>query len=94
MDLLILKICITLAVVIFFVGCAAIALRKHYIWLLVGQTMAIKGLVFGAFSVMAYLRPNSELMVMLIFGGVFLLLLLSLVGFSLIMRSKRVESSV
>lgn len=93
MSLLVLKICITLALLVFFLGCSAIALRKHYIWLLIGQTMALKGLVFGAFAVMSFLRPDSELLAMLIFCGVFLMLLFGLIGFSFILRCERAESS-
>lgn len=89
MEFLAFKIMATLGLVIFFLGLCAMALRRHHVWQIIGQIMALKGVTFGAFILMSRYEAKAELLTILVYTGVFVMVLAAFVGFSLLVRSGR-----
>ena len=89
MDPLAFKIVVTLALSVFFLGICVMMLRRHYVWLIVGQIMAMKGVTFGAFIMLSRYGAKAELLSILLYTGIFLMILFTLVGFGLLIRGGR-----
>lgn len=89
MDPLAFKIVMTLALSVFFVGTCVMMLRRHYIWLIIGQIMAMKGVTFGAFILLSRYGAKAELLSILLYTGSFFMVLFTLVGFGLLLRGSR-----
>lgn len=94
MQIFVFKILVTLSLIVFSLGISTMMLRKHSIWLIVGQIMALKGATFALFILASAYRSKMELLSLLLFTAVFFMVLFSLVGFGLTIRSRRFHSEL
>jgi hypothetical protein len=87
-----LKVSLSAAVIVFFIGVSITLIRQSGIWILIGMIMSLKAVIAGAMimAVNGGTALQSSAMIGFVAGGLIFALLLS--GMAVILRTKRFGS--